>query len=228
MCFDTQGGSKKLPVTAASNAREPPKVTPTQQRSARRGHPWAVGTIIRKKFNSGWYEDEVISYDQTNQYYRVRFTDGDVADYTHGEVSRYYKSDQYYSKAKLTPKALMGTYPRDPDLNKWAAYRDLIRHPKAQIQELWLKSGEDEFGRLFQGFQQNNIEGMDVLDWIRRTDMPIHKRVTYPRYTVAIRPEKADPYRTRITAGGSVISYSSVRFDSVVHVRSEFTEIRDG
>eukprot|EP00536_Pseudo-nitzschia_multiseries_P019014 jgi/Psemu1/58491/gm1.58491_g len=91
-----------------SNAREPPRVAPTQQRSARRGHPWAVGTIIRKKFNSGWYEGEVISYDQTNQYYKVRFTDGDVADYTHGEVSRYYKSDQYYSRSKLKPKALMG------------------------------------------------------------------------------------------------------------------------
>eukprot|EP00536_Pseudo-nitzschia_multiseries_P011789 jgi/Psemu1/30035/gm1.30035_g len=90
----------------------------------------------------------------------------------------------------------------DEDLHKWAAYRDLIKHPKTHVQELWLKSGEDEFGHLFQGFQNNHIEGMDVLDWIRRQEVPIHKKVTYPRYTVAIRPEKADPYRTRITAGG--------------------------
>eukprot|EP00536_Pseudo-nitzschia_multiseries_P014225 jgi/Psemu1/37964/gm1.37964_g len=172
-----------------------------------------------------------------NSYYQVKFADGDLADYTHGEISRDYKSDQYYSKPKDKPKALMGMYRRatvrfpvpkqaqhitvapyrpqlacggsiwDDDLNKWAAYRDLIKHPKATIQELWLKSGEDEFGRLFQGFQPNHIEGMDVLDWIKRCDVPIHKKVTYPRYIVAIRPEKVDPYRTRITAGGDQLEY---------------------
>eukprot|EP00536_Pseudo-nitzschia_multiseries_P015866 jgi/Psemu1/44055/gm1.44055_g len=117
------------------NAREPPRVTPTQQRSARRGHPWAVGTIIRKKFNSGWYEGEVVSYDQTNQFYRVRYTDGDIADYTHGEVSRYYKSDQYYSKSKLKPKALMGeiairfgTFPTKGNTHKHEALNDSFCH----------------------------------------------------------------------------------------------------
>eukprot|EP00536_Pseudo-nitzschia_multiseries_P015749 jgi/Psemu1/43659/gm1.43659_g len=199
------------------NVREPPRVPAPQQRSARQGHPWAIETIIRKKFNKGWFEGEVVSYDQNNQYYQVKFTDGDLADYTHDEISRHYKSDQYYSKPKDKPKALMGMYLRasvpcggsiwDDDLNKWAAYPDLIKHPKAAIQELWLKSGKDKFGRLFQGFQPNNIEGMDVLDWINRCDVPIHKKVTYPGYTVAIRPEKADPYRTRITAGGDQLEY---------------------
>jgi len=62
---------------------------------------------------------------------------------------------------------------------------------------------ENEFGRLFQGF--NDIEGMDVLDWIRYHEVPIHKTVTYPQYTVHIQPEKAEPYRTRITAGGNLL-----------------------
>ena len=32
-------------------------------------------------------------------------------------------------------------------------------------------------------------------------------QVTYPRYVVAVRPEKSEPYRTRITAGGDRIDY---------------------
>ena len=49
---------------------------------------------------------------------------------------------------------------------------------------------------------------MDVLDWISRNDVPHDKTVTYPWYTVDIRPEKAEPYRTRITVGGNLLDYS--------------------
>eukprot|EP00536_Pseudo-nitzschia_multiseries_P018927 jgi/Psemu1/58057/gm1.58057_g len=132
------------------------------------------------------------------------------------------------NELSYVPQLACGGSIWDEDLNKWAAYRDLIRHPKAQIQELWLKSGEDEFGRLFQGFQQNNIEGMDVLDWIRRTDVPIHKRVTYPRYTLPIRPEKADPYRTRITAGGDQLEYHgnvSTRTASMETIKTHWNSV---
>ena len=48
---------------------------------------------------------------------------------------------------------------------------------------------------------------MDVIEWIPRTDLPTDKTATYPRYTVAYRPEKEDPYRTRITAGGDRLEY---------------------
>jgi len=48
---------------------------------------------------------------------------------------------------------------------------------------------------------------MDVLDWIHYSDVPPHKTITYPQYTVDIRPEKAEPYRTRITAGGNLLEY---------------------
>ena len=90
----------------------------------------------------------------------------------------------------------------DEELNKFAPYRELIKHPNEKIRNRWLTSGEDEFGRLFQGFEPNGIEGMNVLRWIHKKEIPAHKSVTYPRYTVAYRPEKADPNRTRITVGG--------------------------
>eukprot|EP00536_Pseudo-nitzschia_multiseries_P019208 jgi/Psemu1/59513/gm1.59513_g len=111
---------------------------------------------------------------------------------------------------KINPKDLWGFTPYRPqlacggsiwddDLNKWAAYRDLIKHPKAAIQELWLKSGEDEFDWLFQGFQPNNIEGMD-----------------------------ADPYRTRITAGGDQLEYHrevSTRTASMETIKTHWNSV---
>ena len=93
----------------------------------------------------------------------------------------------------------------DEELKKFAAYKDLSRHPNPSISHRWTASGENEFGRLFQGFM--DTKGMDVLDWIRYSDIPPHKTVTYLRYTVDIRPEKAEPYRTRITAGGNLLEY---------------------
>ena len=39
----------------------------------------------------------------------------------------------------------------DPELNKMASYRDLINHPNKAICELWTGSGENEYGRLFDG-----------------------------------------------------------------------------
>ena len=95
----------------------------------------------------------------------------------------------------------------DEELNKMASYRDLIKHHNKEIQERWMISGENEFGRLFQGFKPNNIEGLGVLNWIQRGAVPHHKKVTYPRYTVAERPEKEESDRTRITCGGDQLDY---------------------
>eukprot|EP00532_Pseudo-nitzschia_australis_P003111 CAMPEP_0168188018 /NCGR_PEP_ID=MMETSP0139_2-20121125/15376_1 /TAXON_ID=44445 /ORGANISM="Pseudo-nitzschia australis, Strain 10249 10 AB" /LENGTH=158 /DNA_ID=CAMNT_0008110333 /DNA_START=112 /DNA_END=588 /DNA_ORIENTATION=- len=94
----------------------------------------------------------------------------------------------------------------DEELQKFAAYKGLSKHPNPTIRKRWTTSGENEFGRLFQGFL--DTEGMNVLDWISRNDVPHDKTVTYPRYTVNIRPEKAEPYRTRITAGGNLLDYA--------------------
>ena len=95
----------------------------------------------------------------------------------------------------------------DSELKKMAHYRDMIVHPNPEIQARWMTSGENEFGRLFQGYEPNGIKGMDVLDWITKDEVPKHKKVTYPRYTIAFRPEKDEPFRTRITAGGDRLEY---------------------
>ena len=88
----------------------------------------------------------------------------------------------------------------DDKLNTMAAYQDLVKHPDPVIRQRWLTSGKNEFGSLFQGY--GTIEGMDVLDWVPRTEVPQLKKVTYPPYTADIRPKKSEPQRTRIIAGG--------------------------
>ena len=68
----------------------------------------------------------------------------------------------------------------DPELNKMASYRDLINHSNKAICELWNGSGENEFGRLFQGYidSHKDVEGLDVMDWTTWDAVPKHKKVT--------------------------------------------------
>ena len=98
----------------------------------------------------------------------------------------------------------------DPELNKVAQYRDLIIHPNPEVQERWMGGGENKFGRLFQGFWETHgrtIDGMDVLEWMYKKDIPRDKEVTYARYTVAWRPEKLEKNRVCITAAGDRLDY---------------------
>ena len=95
----------------------------------------------------------------------------------------------------------------DEQLNRMAHYRDLIKHPDPKIRGRWTTAGENEFGRLCQGFKPNEITGMDVIEWIAHHTVPRNKKVTYARFTVAYRPEKDEPYRCRITAGGDQLDY---------------------
>jgi hypothetical protein len=95
----------------------------------------------------------------------------------------------------------------DEELNKLASYRDLIKHHNKETQQRWLVSGENEFGRLFQGFKENNIEGLNVLNWIQRSAVPNNKKVIYPCYAVTEQPEKDESNQTRITCGGDQLDY---------------------
>ena len=163
-----------------------------------------IGTIIRKRFpNHKHYEGEITAYDPINQLYRIQYLDGDAEDFTPAEVKRYYHIAQRYTQQHKAHAA--GGTIWDPELNKMCHYRDLIKHHNPVIRLRWTKSGEKEFGRLCQGYGEE--KGMDVIQWIPKNEMPPHKKATYPRYTVAFRPEKEDPYRTRITAGGDKLEY---------------------
>jgi hypothetical protein len=252
-----------------------------------------MGTMVRRRFNSGWQNGTVTAYDATNEYYIIKYNGGEREELDEHELSVVQK--QYISHLqtttantalsalqqspitspaatsvnnKATTKAIAfpasqfkrtGSYDHniffiptkaspnpikrdyfkkqasillrhklgelqhqahstefafaasgriwDEELNKMASYNDLIKHPNEVIRQRWLTSGENEFGRLFQGFKPNNIEGLNVLNWFRRSAVPLGKKVTYPRHTVAERPEKEESDRTRITCGGDQLDY---------------------
>ena len=108
-------------------------------------------------------------------------------------------------EVKLQEYAFVGGKIWDEDLKKFAAWKDLANHPNTNIAKRWTRSGVNEFARLFQGYK--HIEGLDVLEWIDKHEVPPGQKVTYPRYTIDYRPEKDEPFRTRITAGGNLLDF---------------------
>ena len=103
----------------------------------------------------------------------------------------------------------------DEELHKWMAYRELIRHPNPKIRKRWEQAGNNEFARLAQGHE--GIEGLDVVTFILKKDMPDGKQATYARYVVDYRPEKDEPWRLRITCGGDKLEYTG---DTTTHSAS--------
>ena len=88
-------------------------------------------------------------------------------------------------------------------------YRDLITDPSTRA--TWLHSAANKFGRLAQGLSDNRVEPTNTIFFIPRSKVPKHKRPTYARFVCSYRPQKAEPYRTRITVGGNLIDYPGNR-----------------
>ena len=82
-------------------------------------------------------------------------------------------------------------------------YRDLI---KSKERHIWEKSCRNELGRLAQELK-NRINGTNTIYFVKKSQVPKNKTVTYPRIVCDIRPTKPEPFRTRITAGGNLIEY---------------------
>jgi hypothetical protein len=90
-------------------------------------------------------------------------------------------------------------------------HRQLRCHPT--YKKVWDKSYANELGRLCQGIGTNptkkQVDGTNTFKPIRYHDIPLNRRndITYTRVVCEIRPQKADPNRTRITIGGNRICY---------------------
>ena len=90
-----------------------------------------------------------------------------------------------------------------PVTGKQMEYRHLIRDP--DFKEEWLLSGANEFGRLAQGVG-GRIKGTNTIFFIHKNQVPQGRTVTYARTVCSVRPEKDEKNRTRITAGGNLIT----------------------
>ena len=85
-------------------------------------------------------------------------------------------------------------------------YKTLIQDPL--LRETWMKGMAKELGRLAQGYEDekgtNTVQFMDLEEIAQ---IPKGKIVTYANIVVDYRPQKKDPNRVRITAGGNLIKY---------------------
>jgi hypothetical protein len=98
----------------------------------------------------------------------------------------------------------------DEETGKSMEYRDLLKDPKHR--ETWSRAAADEFGRLFNGVGKNTdgtqrVKGTNTCHWIKKSQVPKGKRVTYARTVVAVRPEKEESNRVQITVGGNFLAY---------------------
>jgi hypothetical protein len=98
----------------------------------------------------------------------------------------------------------------DEETGKSMEYRDLLKDPKQG--ETWPRAAANEFGRLFDGVGKNadgtqRVKGTNTCHWIKKSQVPKGKRVTYARTVVAVSPEKEEINRVRITVGGNLLDY---------------------
>ena len=91
----------------------------------------------------------------------------------------------------------------DPATGKTQGYTQLIRGPDKYT---WTTAFSNDIGRLAQGLG-NRVEGTSIIFFIRHSEVPAGKRVTYGRIVVFIRPNKAEICRVCITLGVDNISY---------------------
>ena len=87
-------------------------------------------------------------------------------------------------------------------------YKKLIADPLTAT--TWAQAFGKEFGNLAQGDAKTNTPGTDsihVLPLNQLQHIPKDRTITYARIVVDYRPQKQDPNRVRITAGGNLITY---------------------
>ena len=76
-----------------------------------------------------------------------------------------------------------------PDTGVSLEYRHLIQVPEKDI---WVKALANDFGRLTQGVKVRMPTGNSTIFFIHPSEIPTHKKVTYGRLVVDIRPLKEE------------------------------------
>ena len=118
------------------------------------------------------------------------------------------------SQLNLSPKSLASRkFPLemlnavlDEDTGELVEYRALTKNPK--YSKLYGQLYAKELGRLAQGIP-GKVTGTNTMFFINKSEVPADcwRDITYGRVVVNYRPEKDDPYRTRLTVGGDRVNY---------------------
>ena len=130
--------------------------------------------------------------------------------------------DRRTEHANFTPKKMrIPSWAKERDLAEFCApvihpttgeiitkYQRLARDK--ELGQTWQTGFGKEFGSLAQGDTRTGVKGNSTLIVMERNDIkniPADRKVTYGRLVVDYRPQKEDPNRVRLTAGGNLIDY---------------------
>jgi hypothetical protein len=91
-----------------------------------------------------------------------------------------------------------------PVTGKEMEYTALMKEPR--LQPLWKWGFGNECGRLFQGIQ--DIPGTDTCFFIKLTNTPKDRKITYGKIVCDYKPHKIEKERVRLTVGGNILNYS--------------------
>jgi hypothetical protein len=92
-----------------------------------------------------------------------------------------------------------------------SSYKKLMHDPATA--EIWQMAFGKDFGGMTQGDNKTGQRGTNAMfvmnhDKIQNV-LKLKKKFTYGNPVVDYRPQKVDPHRIRITAGGNLITYKS-------------------
>jgi hypothetical protein len=91
-----------------------------------------------------------------------------------------------------------------PITGKEMEYMALMKDPR--LQPLWKRGFGNEVGRLFQGIR--DIPGTDTCFFIKFTNIPKDRQITYGKIVCDYKPHKKEKERVRLTVGGDRLDYS--------------------
>jgi hypothetical protein len=91
-----------------------------------------------------------------------------------------------------------------PVTGKEMEYMALMKDPR--LQPLWKRGFGNECGRLFQGIRY--IPGTDTCFFIKLTNIPKDRNITYGKIVCDYKPHKTEKERVRLTVGGDRLDYS--------------------
>jgi hypothetical protein len=92
-----------------------------------------------------------------------------------------------------------------------SSYKKLMNNPATA--EVWQTAFRKDFGRMVQGCNETGQKGTNAMFVMTKTEiaraLAAGKKITYANLVVDHHPQKEDPNRIRITAGGNLIQCES-------------------
>ena len=125
-----------------------------------------------------------------------------------------------------------------PTAGKQGSLKKLLLGPDANT---WSTGLANEWGRLLpHGIgrdrpQSDKIKGTGTVFFIKKSQVPLDRQVTYANFVCTVRPQKTETHRVRMTAGGDRLDYPGdpssptvSMLDAKIHINSTISDAHKG